>query len=103
MTDEHIKPEPIITHKLKREIKAHGQMIGELHFRAPTGADMIDIGNPVEVDMSSNPVRITHNMRVMGQMIARLAGINPAAVREMEPNDIAACAWLLTDFFVPAL
>jgi hypothetical protein len=94
---------PAATLKLKRAIKAHGEMIDILNFRAPTGADIIEVGdNPVVLDMSRNPPLITHNARAMAQMIARLAGINPGALRDMDPTDFTECCWLLTDFFMPA-
>ena len=102
MTDDAAAP-GALTYRLKKPIVAHGKTVEELVFRPPTGADIIDVGeNPVVLDMSRNPPLITHNMRAMAAMIARLAGINPAALRQIDPADFAEVCWMLTDFFMPA-
>ncbi len=102
MADETAAP-GALTYRLKKPIVAHGQTVDELTFRQPTGADIIDVGeNPVVLDMSRNPPLITHNARAMAAMIARLAGINPAALRQIDPTDFTEVCWLLTDLFLPA-
>ena len=100
--DEKQKIEPVQTLKLTKPIKAHGEMVDTLNFRAPTGLDIIEVGNPVILDMSSRPPVITHDARKMAQMIARLAAINGAALADMDPSDFSEACWVLTDFFMPA-
>ncbi|GJE45366.1 phage tail assembly protein [Methylobacterium soli] len=90
-----------LVHILSKPIKAHGEEIREITFRDPLGADILAVGNPVIVDMASDPPRVTHDERKMAAMISRLGGIPTSSVAQMGPQDWVACAWLLTPFFVP--
>jgi hypothetical protein len=87
---------------LSRAIKAGGEEVTELSFREPNGADILNVGNPVVIDMASDPPRVTHDERKMRAMISRLAAIPTSSVDQLSPQDWVGCAWALTPFFVPA-
>ena len=86
---------------LAKPIKAHGEELTEINFRAPTVSDMLAVGNPAIFEPAMDPPRITHDERKMNAMIARLGNIPPSSVAQMDPQDWVSCAWLLTPFFVP--
>ena len=90
-----------LVHNLAKPIQAHGETVSELRFREPTGADIVNVGNPVIFDMASDPPKVTHDDRKMAAMMARLANVPPSSIGLMGPQDWVACAWLLTPFFVP--
>lgn len=91
----------LFVHRLGKPVEAHGETVSEIAFREPVGADILAVGNPVIVDMASDPPRITHDERKMTAMIARLGNVPPSTVGLMGPQDWVSCAWLLTPFFVP--
>lgn len=93
---------PALRHPLQRPIPVFDEEVAELVFREPTGKDILEVGNPVVLDMASEPPRVTHDERKMTAMIARLANVPPSSVGRLTPQDWVACAWLLTNFFVPA-
>lgn len=82
-----------------KNIRAHGDQIGELTFRAPTGADMIAVGNPVLWDPSGD---IEFDTRKLANMMSRLASVPTSAISEMDPRDTMTVAWMLARFFVPS-
>lgn len=90
------------TMPLSKPIAAYGEQITELKFTAPTGGDLLMIGNPVIFDMSVDPPTLRHDFQIVPKMISRLAKIPPSSVAAMQPQDIIAAAWLITSFFVPA-
>ena len=75
-----------------------------LTFRKPTALDIIEVGgSPVKIDMNDpNPAATIdfHGQR-MGAMMARLAAVPPSIIARMSSNDWLACAWSLSDFFLP--
>lgn len=100
MSDE--KPSEAMKFALAKPIQAHGEELKAVTFREPTAGDIIKVGNPVILDMATDPPVITHDARKMTSMIAALANIPPSSVAQMAPNDWVGCAWLLSPFFTPA-
>ena len=70
-------------------------------LRRPTGADILDIGNPVIFDPGR--AQVTHDMQRMPLMIFRLSGIAPPALAKMDPQDLVDCFWAITPFFIPRM
>ncbi|AWN43168.1 phage tail assembly protein [Methylobacterium durans] len=104
MADETPKPAGTVTVSLSQAIPANGQEVSELTFRKPTAMDIIEVGgNPVRIDMNhSDPAStIDFDGRRMSAMMSRLAAVPPSAIARMDTNDWAACAWKLSDFFLP--
>lgn len=90
-----------LTLTLSRPIPAHGEMISVLTFREPTGGDILQVGNPVIVDMASDPPRVTHDERKMTAMLSRLASVPPSSIAKLGPNEWVEAAWIITPFFMP--
>lgn len=86
---------------LSRPVQAHGEDVSELSFREPTGSDIIAVGNPVVIDMASDPPKISHDERKLAAMLARLAEVPPSTIGKMAPQDFVGAGWLITPFFVP--
>jgi hypothetical protein len=93
---------PSLVHQLLRPITSFGEEVTELRFREPRGSDISAVGNPVILDMVSDPPRVTHDERKMAAMMSRLSGMTPQDIDKLGPQDWTSCAWLLTNFFVPA-
>jgi hypothetical protein len=94
-------PLPGYTLELAREVEAHGQKIGKLVFREPTGRDLLSVGNPVIFDPVSDPPKIIHDERRMNAMLSLLASVPPSTIAMLAPRDWVTAAWGITPFFVP--
>jgi len=79
-----------------------GEEVSELTFREPTGADIEKVGNPVSVDFSQDPPKISYE-KPMSAMIAALAEVPPSTVKLMNARDWENAALLITNFFLPDL
>lgn len=86
---------------LRKAITAHGEEVMSIEFREPTGADIENYGNPVNIDFASSPPKISFDERKMAQMMAGLAGVPPSSIRQMHPKDWNTAAWSVAGFFVP--
>ena len=75
-----------------------GEMVKELSFREPTGADINRYGNPCTVDQYGDVVILDRKMTVM---IAALSGILQPFIEMMDPRDWNSCAYRLRGFFIP--
>jgi Phage tail assembly chaperone proteins, E, or 41 or 14 len=95
-------PEGSITVTLTKPIPVFNDKVAVLKFRAPTGGDLIRIGNPVIFDPITDPPRVTHDTSKMTVMMAKLSGIPASSLEFLNPQDWVACAWALTPFFMPA-
>lgn len=89
--------------QLNTPIEAHGESISELKLRAPTAADIIAVGNPISLDISTDPPRAEPNDKRMAAMMARLADIPPSAIGQIGPNDFTGAIIKMLPFFVPRL
>jgi hypothetical protein len=90
--------------RLRKQVIANGETVGEIKFREPTGADIERIGNPVTFSFVANgPPRVHMEADVMTQMMAHLAGVPPSTIRQFHPRDWNNGAWLLANFFTPDL
>jgi hypothetical protein len=89
--------------KLTKPIKAHGETLEEIKCRAPTAADIIQIGNPVIYEfMIDGRPRITYDDGRMARMISLLGGVPPSSVAQMSPREFVSACWIMRDFFLPA-
>lgn len=74
--------------------------ITSLNFREPTGEDLADLGNPVDLDVMSEAKGIRFN-KSMVPMIARLGNVPQVVVKKMTAKDVTSISWLLVPFFLP--
>ncbi|MGD9766851.1 MAG: phage tail assembly protein [Pseudolabrys sp.] len=87
---------------LSKPVKAHGDEVSELSFREPTVADIEAAGgNPVLLDMASDPPKADFDARRMVAMLSRLGDVPVSTIRMMNSNDFASCCWAVSGFFVP--
>jgi hypothetical protein len=91
------------TVKLRKSVIANGEDTMELIFREPTAGDIERCGNPVLLDMASDPPKISFDSKAMTQMMASLATVPPSTIRQLHPKDWNTCAWQLAGFFLPDL
>ena len=92
-----------ITVALRKAIIANGEEVKELKFREPTAGDIDRSGNPVELDMFSDPPKIKFDAKAMTAMMAALAAVPPSTIKQMHPKDWNTAAWQLAGFFMPEL
>jgi hypothetical protein len=74
------------------------EVLEELTFREPTGADIVRIGNPVFITSTGE---IMFDERKMTAMMAQLSGVFPPLLDFMHPQDWNSCAYRLRRFFLP--
>lgn len=99
MADDDKKAKTV-KRKLETPVEAHGETITEIEFREPTAGDLVDHGDPLDIDYQTGGMRF--NPPEMTEMMAALAKVPPSSIRAMTPRDWKACAMLLTTFFLPA-
>jgi hypothetical protein len=97
------KPVEMKVLPLTKSVIANGEETMELKFREPTGADIANCGNPVNVDFSQDPPKITYDGKAMTAMLALLATVPPSTIRNLTAKDWETAALLVTDFFLPDL
>jgi hypothetical protein len=93
--------EEFVEVKLSKPINSFGEELSVLKLRRPTGADLIRIGNPVIFDPITDPPRITHDMPKMVQMLMRLSGVPTSSFDQLDPRDLVAASWAVTNYFLP--
>jgi hypothetical protein len=81
---------------------AYGEEVTELSFRKPKGIDLLAYGNPVVLDVASDPPGVKFDMKSTVAMLAALATVPPSTITSLETRDLLACAWGVAPFFVPA-
>ena len=77
-----------------------GQMVKQLAFRQPTGADINRYGMPVRFLPDGSAII---EERKMTMMMASLAGVLFPAMEQMDARDWMACALKVQGFFIPDL
>jgi hypothetical protein len=92
-----------ITVTLRKAIIANGEEVKELKFREPTAGDIDRAGNPVLLDMFSDPPKITFDAKAMTSMMAALAAVPPSTIKQMHTKDWNTAAWQLAGYFMPEL
>ena len=107
MAEEKIETQKVngadITVTLRKMIIANGEEVKELKFREPTAGDIDRAGNPVLLDMFSDPPKITFDAKAMTTMMAALAAVPPSTIKQMHPKDWNTAAWQLAGYFMPEL
>lgn len=84
--------------KLSKEIEAHGETLDELDVREPTPADVRAIKSlPYALDREEN---VHLRPDVVAQYIARLAGIPPSSVDQIDLVDFNSICWTVAGFFL---
>lgn len=86
---------------LETPVMAHGEMVKQLKFRRPTGADIMALGDnyPIHIDWSSGVIR--PNPPAMGEMMSALAAVPPSTIKALDAEDWSTCAHALMGFFPP--
>jgi Phage tail assembly chaperone proteins, E, or 41 or 14 len=100
--EPELKPQPDqITIKLRKPVSAHGDMVKELTFREPTGADIMSLGDeyPITIDWTTGIIKI--NPAPMGTIMSLLAAVPPSTIRMLKARDWSTCAHALMGFFPP--
>ena len=64
-------------------------------------ADIIKIGNPVELYPHVEPVRIEFDMPKMVEMAAVLAGVPREIFNDLDAREVVGMCWALSPFFMP--
>jgi hypothetical protein len=85
--------------KLLTPISGYGEELTEIKLRRPTGMDLLNIGNPVMIDMQTG--NLVFDAPKMTAMIAQLIGVPESAVRNMDTRDWSTAAWKVAPFFLP--
>jgi hypothetical protein len=98
---EQLDEESNFEHTLSRPIEAHGERLGKLTWREPTGGDIERAGVPITMDFFGEKPSLTFNEKKMSAMISTLCQIPPSAVRQLTAGDWNAIAWKLVRFFMP--
>lgn len=93
-------PQPFAI-SLRKPVIANGEQTTTLSFREPTGADIEAVGNPVNMDFTHDPPKVSFDSRAMTQMMARLALVPPSTIKSMHTRDWNTAAWNLAGFFMP--
>lgn len=75
---------------------AHGNEITEFELREPTGGDVIDLGQPMNINADES---FNFRMDVVAKYVTRLGKIPASTVRELTPSDLMACAVTVAGFF----
>ncbi len=95
--------EALVVLTLAKPVMALGEDILELRFRAPTGKDLIELGNPVSVNVySDDPIQtVKVDWSIMGRMMSRLAGVPLTTIEALPPNVLTKAATELSPAFFP--
>lgn len=95
--------EALVVIPLANPIRAFDEEISEVRFRAPTGKDLIELGNPVSVNVyADDPIQtVKVDWAIMGRMMARLSGLPLSTIEAMAPNVLTKAATELSPAFFP--
>jgi hypothetical protein len=86
---------------LRKPVQAHGDMLNEMTFREPSGADIEAAGFPLTFDFNTEPPTPSLNEKKMAAMMSRLAAVPPSTIKALDYKDWSTCAWSLAGFFMP--
>ena len=103
MAEANGKPVNLMKLALTKAVIANGEEVIELKFREPTGGDIASVGNPVSVDFSQDPPKISYDAKAMTQMLAALATVPPSTIKNLTARDWETAALMVTSFFLPDL
>ncbi|ROP61562.1 tail assembly chaperone E/41/14-like protein [Enterobacter sp. BIGb0383] len=78
-------------------VRAHGDDIGVLELREPTGKDVRELGFPYNANAEGG---LKLDAGVIAKYLSRLGGIPPSAVDEMSPVDLNTVSWVVAGFFL---
>ena len=85
--------------ELRSPIPADGDETKTLKLRKPTTADIMEAGDPVEVDFASDPPTYRIDDRKMGRMLSRMADLPPSSIGKLDPQDYKAIKMLVASRF----
>ena len=74
--------------ELDKPVQAHGELIKEISFREPTGADIEKAGFPLDFDFRQDPPAISLNERKMAALMSLLASVPPSTIKALTPKDV---------------
>ncbi|MBL4763493.1 MAG: phage tail assembly protein [Gammaproteobacteria bacterium] len=81
---------------LNKAIDVRGEEVSELELEEPTGGDVIDLGQPMNIAQDGS---FSFKMDVVAKYVVKLAKIPMSSVREISPSDLMACAVMVAGFF----
>lgn len=90
-----------LTIVLGKPVTAHGEEIDHITLRAPTTADLIELGQPMRLipgDGMTDPA-IDVRMNVVANYVARLATIPLSSVKAMSLSDFGKATQVVLGFF----
>ena len=90
-----------LTIVLGKPVTAHGEEIDHITLRAPTTADLIELGQPMRLipgDGMTDPA-IDVRMNVVANYVARLATIPLSSVKAMSLSDFGKATQAVLGFF----
>ena len=90
-----------LTIVLGKPVTAHGEEIDHITLRAPTTADLIELGQPMRLipgDGMTDPA-IDVRMKVVANYVARLATIPLSSVKAMSLSDFGKATQAVLGFF----
>lgn len=82
---------------LTKPIKAHGEDVTQLVFRAPSGEDILKVGSP---PFLVDDKRRTHiDLVTTAEYVELLADIPASSVKQMSPADLMSAFGMVAGFF----
>jgi hypothetical protein len=84
-------------------VNAGNAVIEKLKFRKPIAADIIRVGNPVEMYPFVDPIRVEFDMGKTAAMAALLSETPAAVFETIEARELIGIAWALSPFFMPMM
>lgn len=82
---------------LQKPVRAHGDDIGVLELREPTGKDVRELGFPYHAGAEGG---LKLDTGVIAKYVSRLGGIPPSVVDDMSPVDLNTVSWEVAGFFL---
>ena len=90
---------PVVVKLMRKPVRNNkNELISELTFREPTGADINRYGDPVRINQDGD---VIIDERKMTMMISALSGVLFPFIEAMDPRDWNTCAYRLRGFFLP--
>jgi Phage tail assembly chaperone proteins, E, or 41 or 14 len=86
---------------LSTPLNSFGEEITVLKMRRPNGIDLINLGQPCDLDPFSEPPRFIPNIAKSVVWAARLSGIPSPEFGKLSSNDLMTIGWKLVPFFAP--
>ena len=109
MSSEVKKEEPVaekpaeefLEVNLSTPLNSFGEEITVLKMRRPNGVDLINLGQPCDLDPFSEPPRFIPNIAKSVVWASRLSGVPSTEFGKLSTNDLMTIGWKFVPFFSP--